>query len=244
VKAVCTTRAGGVSLAPFASMNLGNTVGDAAQQTQRNQGILRGALGAKPVFLKQVHGVDTLELTPETPSGLCADGAFTPSRGLACTVTVADCLPVLLCDQAGTLVAAVHAGWRGLAGAQGEGVLEAICKRFEQLAPVNSAGNAIRLIAWLGPCIGPQAFEVGPEVRGAFMATGAQAQSCFTPLPGQKWLADLPALARQRLEALGVLQVYGNDGSASWCTYSNPSRFFSYRRDGVTGRQAACIWLG
>ena len=172
-----------------------------------------------------------------------ADGSFTRERGLACTIMVADCLPVLLCDVQGRQVAAVHAGWRGLAGEGGMGVLEHALKRFEPLAPGRSSGNAIELIAWLGPCIGPDAFEVGADVVVAFTQTDAQAASCFNPLGGGKWLADLPALARQRLAALGVTRVFGNDGSAPWCTVGQPLRFFSHRRDRVSGRQAACIWL-
>jgi copper oxidase (laccase) domain-containing protein len=140
-------------------------------------------------------------------------------------------------------VAALHAGWRGLAGQGGVGVLEADFKSFSALAPGEPAQEAIKIIAWLGPCIGPDAFEVGNEVRTAFMAHAVQAADCFKPLGGGKWLADLAGLARQRLNALGVTDIYGNDSSAPWCTVANPLRFFSHRRDRVSGRQAACIWL-
>ena len=235
VRAVCSTRVGGVSVAPYDGLNLGTHVGDDADSVARNREILQRTLGARPVFMDQVHGSHMLELAPGTPDGLTADGAFTRASGLACTVMVADCLPILLCDAQGTQVAAVHAGWRGLAGTHGVGVLETICKAWE--AP---AGG---LLAWLGPCIGPTAFEVGGDVLAAFAAALPQAEDCFKPLAGGKWLADLPALARQRLWRLGVTQVFGNDGSAPWCTVGNPSRFFSHRRDRVSGRQAACIWL-
>ena len=164
---------------------------------------------------------------------------------------VADCLPVLLCSRDGTWVAAAHAGWRGLAGRPengGKGILEHVLESFGAVAQVEPARAATDLIAWLGPCIGPQAFEVGDEVRAAFLAVprsdaDRQAiQACFSPQGGGKWLADLAGLARLRLAALGVSAIYGNDGSLPWCTFSNPLRFFSHRRDGISGRMAACIW--
>jgi hypothetical protein len=243
VRAVCTTRAGGVSAPPYDTLNLGTHVGDDAACVARNRALLQAALGARPVFLNQVHGAHMQALGPQTPDGLEADGAFTRARGLACTMMVADCLPILLCDTRGTMVAAVHAGWRGLAGSGGAGVVETIYQQFMAQGVAEPAQAAIELIAWLGPCIGPQAFEVGSEVRDAFTAAAPQAAACFRPLPEGKWLANLPALARQRLQAAGVSQVYGNDSSPAWCTVGNPSRFFSYRRDRVSGRQAACIWL-
>lgn len=243
VRAVCTTRKGGVSAPPYDSLNLGSHVGDGADAVARNRALLQLALGAKPVFLNQVHGTDMLELAQDSPDGVSADGAFTREPGLACTVMVADCLPVLLCDLQGTQVAAVHAGWRGLAGEGGMGVLEHAFKLFEPLAPVEYNSSAIEIIAWLGPCIGPDAFEVGADVVAAFTQNHARAANCFKPLGGDKWLADLPALARQRLAALGVTRVFGNDGSAPWCTVGQPLRFFSHRRDRISGRQAACIWL-
>ena len=162
---------------------------------------------------------------------------------------------MLITDRQGRAVAAAHAGWRGLAG----GVLESVLESFKALALMNRALDATQirangvlaaadLLVWLGPCIGPQAFEVGAEVREAFCAVNAQAAAHFSPQAGGKYLADLPALARQRLAALGVGQVYGNDGSDAWCTVTQTSRFFSHRRDGGpgggTGRMAACIWLG
>lgn len=242
VRALCTTRVGGVSAAPYDSLNLGSHVGDGAAHVQRNRAILRQTLAVRPVFLNQVHGSEILELAPDTFDGAQADGACTRASGLACTIMVADCLPLLLCDTQGSQVAAVHAGWRGLAGVAGIGVVEQAVERFRPPALVEYEQSAIELIAWLGPCIGPQAFEVGTDVRDAFVHAAPQAAQCFLPLPGGKWLADLPALARQRLSQLGVTQVFGNDSSPPWCTVGNPLRFFSHRRDRVSGRQAACIW--
>lgn len=243
VRALCTTRAGGVSLGPYASLNLGTHVGDTPEAVQQNRARLASRLGAKPVFMDQVHGTHMLALQPDSADGHSADGAYTGDTGLACTVMVADCLPILLCDTHGRMVAAVHAGWRGLAGVDGTGVVEQICKQFRQFAPVDQAQPAMKIIAWMGPCIGPTAFEVGDEVRAAFVRHTAQAADSFTPAGPGKWLADLAALARGRLQAQGVTQVYGNDSSPTWCTVRNPSRFFSYRRDSVSGRMAACIWL-
>lgn len=255
VRAVCTTRAGGVSLPPYDSLNLGTHVGDAAPAVAHNRGVLAQALGATPVWLNQVHGTALLSLQGQTyAEAPTADGAWTATRGPVCTVMVADCLPVLLCSADGTWVAAAHAGWRGLAGEGGFGVLEATLEAFRPGAQVKTAWAATDLIAWLGPCIGPTAFEVGQEVRDAFVqdVQGAQnlrdsaqvdsVSACFVPLGQGKYLADLAGLARQRLAALGVSRVYGNDSSPAWCTVGNPSRFFSHRRDRVSGRMAACIW--
>jgi len=152
---------------------------------------------------------------------------------------VADCLPVLLADRTGRVVGAAHCGWRGLAGEGGQGVLEALWAVMRA-----EAGPAGAMLAWLGPCIGPESFEVGPEVRAAFIASDADAAPCFRPHGDGKFLADLPALARRRLSAIGITDVHGNDGSAAWCTVANPSRFFSHRRDRVSGRLAAAVWLG
>ena len=220
-------------------MNLSARVGDDAAAVVENRSRWQATLGARPLYLAQVHGRVALEVDLDTPDEQAADASSTTARGLACTVLAADCMPVLLCDEAGTRVAAAHAGWRGLAG----GVLESAYEHFVPQTPVDPAGTAIEIIAWLGPCIGPQAFEVGPEVKAAFEAHAPEAAACFRPgaAPG-KWLADLPALARQRLAALGVRAVYGNDGSPRWCTVANPSLFFSHRRDGVGGRFAAAIW--
>lgn len=244
VRAVCTTRAGGLSVAPYDSLNLGDHVGDDILAVGANRALLHEAIVARPVFLRQVHGSGVVALDPHTHHGTEADACYTRERGVACTIMVADCLPVLFTDRQGSFVAAAHAGWRGLAGVGGPGVLEALCKRISMLSLDDSASGAMEIIAWLGPCIGPEAFEVGSEVKAAFEANDPAAAVCFRPAAtAGKWLADLPALARQRLGALGITQVYGNDGSRAWCTVSNPSRFFSHRRDGVSGRIAACIWL-
>lgn len=262
VRAVCTTRAGGQSLPPYDSLNLGDHVGDAPQAVRANRAMLAAQLQARPVFLQQVHGTQVLPLTADTPDATVADACLTALRGVACTIMVADCLPVLFTDVRGRAVAAAHAGWRGLAG----GVLEQTCHALRAcLQGLNSAPNrppvpvksmwdatesvahddaaGADILAWLGPCIGPQAFEVGDEVRAAFVAHNAQALALFVPHTPGKWLADLAGLARQRLAAMGVTRVHGNDGSAPWCTVANPSRFFSHRRDRVSGRFAASIWL-
>ncbi len=283
VRALCTTRAGGVSQPPFDGMNLGAYVGDAPQAVASNVQRLKQALGARPVMLKQVHGTRLLALEAQTPDYLDADGSYTGQRGLACTVGIADCLPILLChvaDGQATQVGALHAGWRGLAGfadgarganlaAQGAGAIAKAPTPQDRLAHRADADTAMdgvlhvhvgvveaffasqaatgrpvaQWLAWLGPCIGPQAFEVGPEVRAAFMAFSPRAAQAFVPSAGGKFLADLPMLARQRLSASGVTAVFGNDGSPAWCTVGNASRFFSYRRDKLTGRQVASIWL-
>ncbi|APW48263.1 laccase [Rhodoferax antarcticus] len=253
VRAVCSTRAGGVSVAPYDSLNLGDHVGDDPQHVAANRVIFQQVLGARPVFLNQVHGTalmqldaDTVEanLTTELAQGLpaVADAAITTATGVACTIMVADCLPVLFSTLDGRCVAAAHAGWRGLAGQGSSGILEETYKTFSALALIDKAQADIEIIAWLGPCIGPQAFEVGDEVRTAFVAHDAQAAPLFASQGGGKWLANLPALAHQRLAKLGIHRVFGNDGSAQWCTVSQPSRFFSHRRDGVSGRLAVSIW--
>ena len=235
-----STRQGGVSRAPWDSLNLGDHVGDAPEAVAANRARLQQSLGVRPVFLRQVHGTQVLELLPETAGGE-ADACFTFSPGVACTIQVADCLPVLLWDVRGQWVAAAHAGWRGLAGVGGQGVLEALWQTLAARGAV-----AAQTVAWLGPCIGPGAFEVGPEVRAAFVAHRQAAADAFEAAPGDRWLADLPRLARQRLQALGVGQTLGNDGSAPWCTVTGAGRFFSHRRDaarlGSSGRMAACIW--
>ncbi len=243
VRAVFTTRTGGVSAAPYDALNLGDHVGDALADVQANRARLAAAITAQPVFLQQVHGRAVAHLDGPTPAPLVADASLTTQLGIACTAMVADCLPVLFTDTQGTVVAAAHAGWRGLLGMDGQGVLEAVYKEIRALAQVGQAREAIKIIAWLGPCIGPDAFEVGPEVPAAFIAQQPEAAALFVRHGPDKWRANLPGLARLRLQALGVQGIYGNDGSAGWCTVGNPSRFFSYRRSGVCGRMAACIWL-
>jgi YfiH family protein len=243
VRSVCTTRAGGRSVGPYESMNLGDHVGDNPFAVGAKRAVLHEAISAWPVFLSQLHGIGVVELGRSTAHGTEADACITTERFVACTIMVADCLPVLFTNEQGSFVAAAHAGWRGLAGQAGIGVLESVSNHFLTPALGGRAQAAARTLAWLGPCIGPDAFEVGPEVKAAFEAHDPMAASCFRPAAAGKWLADLAALARQRLRALGVTQVFGNDSSPSWCTVRNPSRFFSHRRDRVSGRMAACIWL-
>jgi YfiH family protein len=254
VRAVFTTRSGGVSAPPFDRLNLGDHVRDDPVAVATNRAHLAGAIGARPVFLTQVHGTTVASLDARTPDGGEADACITSQPGVACTIMVADCLPVLFTNSAGTVVAAAHAGWRGLAGGgEGPGVLEATWEAFADTVqredPTASRDRvAAETLAWLGPCIGPQAFEVGPEVRNAFVSLHGGAQACFAAVSDTgKYLADLPALARLRLQAMGITAVHGNDGSLPWCTVAQASRFFSHRRDAVhlgsTGRMAACIWL-
>jgi polyphenol oxidase len=248
VNAVFSTRAGGVSVAPYDSFNLGDHVGDDATSVQNNRDELKRRIGARPVFLKQVHGCDVLQIDSSAPDGLTADAAVAVTPGVACTIMVADCLPILFTDSDGGCVAALHAGWRGLA----DGVVTATVSAMRE-------HTSHEIMAWLGPCIGPQAFEVGEDVKQAFgrapWASGAKGDGCFLEqsklgLPN-KYLANLPGLARLALGACGVTQVHGNDGSRDWCTVSNSSRFFSHRRDAAarggdirsTGRMAALVWF-
>lgn len=231
VRAACTTRSGGVSTGAYESLNLGDHVGDDPALVARNRATFERAIGVRPVFLKQVHGsAGVLRLDGNAEDGSEADGCWTSARGPACTILVADCLPVLLASDDGTRVGAAHAGWRGACG----GIVEATVRAM-QVEPS-------RLLAWLGPCIGPAAFEVGPEVKAAFEARDAAASRHFKSHGPGKWLADLAALTRMRLAGLGITSTYGNDGSTGWCTVSNPSRFFSHRRDRVSGRFAAAVW--
>lgn len=227
VRAAMTTRLGGVSDGPYASFNLGRSCGDDPIAVAENRRRLRAALPlpSEPCWLKQVHGAEVVRM-PENASTPEADASFTTKAGVVCLVQAADCLPVLLCDDAGTVVAAAHAGWRGLAA----GVLEATVRRL----PVPPTD----LMAWLGPAIGPTAFEVGPEVREAFVKTDAGADAAFRAGAGAKYFADLFVLARRRLATAGVTRVYGG----GVCTVSDPARFFSHRRDRISGRMAALIW--
>ncbi len=242
VRAICTTRAGGVSIAPYNELNLALHVGDRAAEVLRNRRRLEAEIGARPVFLQQLHGIGHLSLDRPCRDGLQADASSTSVAHIACTIMVADCLPVLLCDASGHRVAAAHAGWRGLAA----GVLAAAVRGVIQTDGRRPA-DAAELIAWLGPCIGPQAFEVGADVRQAFAAALPASDNLFVATGANKWLADLAGLARLQLQSLGVCRIHGNDGTEPWCTVRNTSRFFSHRRDGIgagggTGRFAACIW--
>lgn len=242
VRAVMTARPGGHSLAPWDSLNLGDHVGDDPVHVQANRQLLQQRIGTRPVFLKQVHGFQVQPLHAQVQDGTIADACLTEGTGVACTIMVADCLPVLLCDTQGRWVAAAHAGWRGLAGIDGVGVIEALLAT----APVSKTPLE-DLLVWLGPCIGPQAFEVGPEVRDAFCSSSPAAEQFFKVSGPGKWLADLSGLARWRLQQVGVTRVYGNNSQPQWCTVTQASRFFSHRRDsrvlGQSGRMAACIWL-
>ncbi|MFL1415179.1 peptidoglycan editing factor PgeF [Pseudomonas fildesensis] len=225
VKACVTTRAGGVSLAPFDSLNLGDHVEDDLAAVLENRRRLSDAFTIEPAWLRQVHGVNVVEADPGRIAE--ADGSWTSTPGVACTSMTADCLPALFCNLAGTRVAVAHAGWRGLAA----GVLEAA---FESLET-----EPAEVLVWLGPAIGPQAFEVGPEVREAFMQQLPITAEAFVPSrnPG-KFMADIYQLARLRLAARGITAVYGG----GFCTVTDP-RFFSYRRSPLTGRFASLIWL-
>lgn len=236
MQAACSTRSGGVSAGPYASLNLGDHVHDDPTRVAENRRRFTLGLNARPVFLSQVHGTGVARLDAASLDGMQADACWTTERGVACTIMVADCLPVLLADARGGAVGAAHCGWRGLAA----GVLEALAAAMR---PVSGRGPC-DVVAWLGPCIGPDAFEVGPEVREAFIARDAAAAGAFRPASSGKFMADLPALARQRLRSFGIDQVGGNDGSTAWCTVANPSRFFSHRRDRLSGRFAAACWLG
>jgi len=224
VRALMTTRAGGVSAAPWASLNLGDHVGDAPAHVAANRARLRELLPAEPAWLKQVHSARVVE----AGSGdIEADASFSRTPGQICAVLTADCLPVLFCDRAGSVVAAAHAGWRGLAN----GVLE-----------TTVAAMAVRpddILAWMGAAIGPQAFEVGDDVRNAFLTRHPDTAAAFVAqgAPG-KWLADIYALARIRLAHAGVRAVSGGGR----CTFGESGTFFSSRRDGATGRMAAVIW--
>lgn len=238
VRAVFTTRLGGVSVAPFDSFNLGDHVHDEPLAVTANRERLAAFTApARPVFLKQVHGTQVARLDPDTPDGTEADGCVVLARGVAGTIMVADCLPVLFAHASGTAVAAAHAGWRGLAN----GVLQATAQALRDVAGEGE------VMAWLGPCIGPQAFQVGAEVCEAFVAADHDAAAHFWPDGEGKFLADLPALARRQLQSVGITDLHGNDGSEAWCTVADASRFFSHRRDaaclGSTGRMAACIWI-
>jgi polyphenol oxidase len=230
VRAVFTTRAGGVSKGSFASLNLGAHVGDAPGAVAENRRRLSRGLGlpAEPAWLRQVHGTAVLDLDSGAGhAGGEADASISRRPGAVCCVQVADCLPVLLASRDGRVIGAAHAGWRGLAA----GVLEATVAAMG-VAPAG-------LMAWLGPAIGPAAFEVGGEVRAAFMAADPAAAEAFQPNPAGRWQCDLVHLARQRLRRAGLTALHG--GGA--CTFSTPGRFFSYRRDGQCGRMAALLWI-
>ena len=233
IGACMSTRDGGVSAGPYGSLNLGDHVGDAAAAVAENRARFAQALGAEPVWLRQVHGSRVVD-AGTVPSGEVpeADGAWTDRPGVACVVLVADCLPVLLAARNGRAVGAAHAGWRGLAAGVVERTLEAVAHA--------AACDTHEVVAWLGPCIGPKRFEVGADVLEAFANSPVER---FVPIPARdgraRWMADLPGLARDRLLEGGVRHIAGGH----WCTVDGASDFFSFRRDGVTGRLAAAVWL-
>src|SRR5690625_3140949 len=226
VRAGFTTRLGGVSEGPYASFTLGDHVGDepARVAANRRRLVAEAGLPGAPQWLTQVHGTRVVQAPlSDVPE---ADAVWTEQRRVVCAVLTADCLPVLMCSDDGERVAAAHAGWRGLVG----GVLEAT------VAALGVPGE--RLLVWLGPAIGPRRFEVGPEVRAVFLAQDPEAEVCFQAHRGDRWLADLYQLARRRLAAVGVRRCFGGD----FCTVEDAQRFYSYRRDGVSGRMASVIW--
>lgn len=228
VRALITTRVGGVSRGPYAGLNLADHVGDDPARVQANRTYLRQAAGlpTEPLWLHQVHGIDVVDAADVIP-GVTGDGSITEETAVVCTVLTADCLPVFLCDRRATVVAVLHAGWRGLAA----GIVEA------GIARMGVPGTS--LLAWLGPAIGPTAFEVGDDVRDAFIGADAGAADAFTANPRGRWLADLYLLTRRRLQRYGVDAIYGGE----YCTYTQANLFYSYRRDGTTGRMASLIWL-
>ena len=234
VKALQTTRAGGISLAPYDSLNLGSHVNDDPLHVAHNRQLLSQFVLNEPVWLNQVHGINVVDAA----STAClpdADASYTTRKNVVCVTMTADCLPILVCDTAGTLVASIHAGWRSLC----DGVIEATILTMRAKLPVDSN----QLMAWLGPAIGPNAFEVGAEVRAQFIAKDAQAELAFRP-HGDKLLCDIYKIATQRLINLGVTKIYGGgQENEPWCTFTDEKRFFSFRRDGETGRMATLIWL-
>lgn len=230
VHALQTTRQGGVSLVPYCSLNLGSHVQDDPIHVAHNRQLLSQFVPSEPVWLNQVHGTNVVDAANAdcVPD---ADASFTTRRNAVCVTMTADCLPILLCDKAGTVVASVHAGWRSLC----DGVIEATVRKM----PVDSN----QLMAWLGPAIGPEAFEVGSEVRAQFLEKNTHAELAFKPQGGDKWLADIYKLATQRLNNIGVSQLYGGGQQEAYCTFTDEQRFFSFRRDNLTGRMATLVWL-
>ncbi|PHM44600.1 Laccase domain protein YfiH [Xenorhabdus mauleonii] len=232
VGACSSTRMGGASLPPYDSLNLGSHVGDEPECVERNRKLLveYAQLPQQPIWLEQVHGTRVVTLNGQPLENNQADAVYTNTPGQVCAVMTADCLPVLFCSISGDEVAAAHAGWRGLCA----GVLENTVSQF------NAKPQMIR--AWLGPAIGPENFEVGSEVRAAFIATNSDLEQAFTPCGdknGDKYLANIYLLARLKLQSLGITDIFG--GTA--CTVAEENTFFSYRRDGDTGRMATLIWL-
>lgn len=229
VKALQTTRSGGVSHGPYHSLNLGAHVNDDAIAVAKNRQLLSANIPSEPVWINQVHGVEVIDAAISS----ClqnADASFTTRPNVVCVAMTADCLPVLLCNKSGTVVAAVHAGWKGLC----DGVIEAAIHKMK----VSSED----ILVWLGPAIGPNAFEVGDDVREQFIAKDSQATLAFKPHK-KKWLCNMYLIAKQRLNKLGVEQIYGAGVNENFCTFTDEARFFSFRRNNVTGRMASLIWI-
>jgi polyphenol oxidase len=234
VKALQTMRNGGISAMPYNNLNLGSHVNDNPIHVAQNRQLLSQHLPSEPVWLNQVHGVNVVDAAKAScvPE---ADASYATRKNVVCVTMTADCLPILLCNQAGTLVASIHGGWRSLC----DGVIEATVSNMT--VEVNQL-MASDLLAWLGPAIGPNAFEVGAEVRAQFIQKDPQAESAFKP-HGDKWRGDLYQIATQRLNKLGITQIYGGGQDKDWCTFTDKENFFSFRRDGDTGRMATLIWL-
>lgn len=228
VKAISTTRDGGVSRAPYEHLNLGTHVGDDLQLVLKNRQLLTALakLPEPPRWLEQVHGINIID-SSDWQENIEADAIFSQHRNHVCTVMTADCLPLLLCNQQGDCVAAVHVGWRGLAA----GIIEKSLTRF--------SCKPSDILAWLGPAIGPAQFEVGQDVYDAFTKNDINAKTAFVATDKRLYHADIYKLARQQLQKKGVLEIFGGD----FCTVSDKQRFFSYRRDGITGRMASMIWI-
>jgi YfiH family protein len=227
IVAYTTTRVGGVSQAPYDTFNLGRSAGDTSEAVAHNREHLRQHLKLpnEPAWLEQTHTTKAILIDADYQC-TNADASFTTEADQVCVVLTADCLPLLICDQAGTTVAAIHAGWRGLAN----GVIE---NTLTQLGI-----DGAELLAWLGPGIGSTVYEVGDDVRDTFLAHDSAAEQAFMRNDNQRWLADIYLLARQRLNKLSVSQIYGGD----YCTYSQRDKFYSFRRDGMTGRMATLIY--
>ncbi len=272
VYALCTTRAGGSSTGLFGTTNLSFSVGDDKDLVLQNRELVARAMQAleaqntssakaelahQPVFVSQVHGTEVKVIDLCNTGVQAADASVTDTPGLGCAVMAADCLPVLFSHASLPVVGAAHAGWRGLVGTGGVGVLETCFNAYADLvrkhpgyAAASDADIAAQTLAWLGPCISQPEFEVGAEVQAAFVLHDASAAALFIDGKPGKFYANLSGLARHRLQRHGISQLFGNDGSEPWCTVRNPQRFFSHRRDGKpgvqggSGRFAACVWIG
>ena len=250
IRAYSTTRHGGNSVGPYTSMNLGDHVEDNRSAVQHNRAYLARALHlpSEPCWLFQTHSNVAIEVGINATQHQRADAAFATQPGVVCVALTADCLPILICNQQGTQVAAIHAGWRGLAGGIVDNTVAALTQQTtqqttqqitQQITQQAAQGNAGQLLAWLGPAIGPSVFEVGEDVRNVFMQFDKQAAIAFVPIARHKWLANIYWLARQRLNKLGINAVYGG----GYCTVTQYQQFYSYRREGKTGRMASLIWM-